>query len=439
MGRSGKRAAYVRRCLLAAALALSATVCALDGGQVEDRWSDEAGNNYQGAPPQPITDTGNTTQTTVTRDPAQEAYDAAQKSFDEGDWDAAIAELNKLLRDNPNVEKYKDLLRRALAEKIRAEADAAYRRGRGHLETRDWDRAIIELQIVRQARPNDGAVLELLKSARNMKAAGGADRTGTAYLRSGNLGRAIRYFREASNRAPGDQAFAANLKRALDAQQRETRQMLDRLSMALSRPASSRSMPMKGPANSSGRLTLKGPENSSGRLTLKRGVTSSGKRSGRDPVEDLTITERHYVRITTPEDWPKKFDPVIELTNEGLARLQDGADWAANEAVDQMWLKVHEVAGGRIPGYRVCKSLKEMGDVLFQDLSDVMVGMLDSDMNAIRQGVRAGGDPDDRGGFSDAYGPQRHAEGKKRQRDILRTAGKSAQWGVEGKYSLGGK
>ncbi len=108
----------------------------------------------------------------------------AKKDIDSGNYDKAIAQLNQILKDDPNNAEAKKLLEEAQAKKKAAE-DAQNKakertdslaKARSLINSGDYDGAIAILEELLKDNPNDTQAKNLLSQAQTKKAAADRDR-----------------------------------------------------------------------------------------------------------------------------------------------------------------------------------------------------------------------------------------------------------------------
>ena len=102
----------------------------------------------------------------------------AQKHYDNGEWDKAIAVLNEILKDNPKDTQAKNLLNQATAKKRAEEKAAAAAKDKADklaqakqaMKDGDYDKAVSTLTALARSYPNDPEISSLLDEAKKKKA-----------------------------------------------------------------------------------------------------------------------------------------------------------------------------------------------------------------------------------------------------------------------------
>ena len=148
-------------------------------------------------------------------------------------------------------------------------------------------------------------------------------------------------------------------------------------------------------------------------------------------VPSPRIVERYYVQIPPAKGtWHKYADPLVDVGNTALRRLQDGARWAADEAWNQARLKMESKLKS-LPSYDLYvsfKQLKEKLELLQKGCGDRVIEMQKRNMRAVREAIVLG---DVRGDLL--------AAGEEDRKAFARLAGEAAQPGAQGRWVPSGK
>ena len=97
----------------------------------------------------------------------------AKKDIDSGNYDKAIAQLNQILKDDPNNAEAKKLLEEAQAKKAAAEkaaTDAKIAQAKKDIGNGDYEKAIANLNQILKDDPNNAEAKKLLEEAKAKKA-----------------------------------------------------------------------------------------------------------------------------------------------------------------------------------------------------------------------------------------------------------------------------
>ena len=145
----------------------------------------------------------------------------AKKDIDSGNYDKAIAELNQILKEDPNNAEAKKLLEEAKSKKAAAEKEAANKskiaQAKKDIDSGNYDKAIAELNQILKDDPNNAEAKKLLEEAKAKKDAAekAKDRTdklskARSLMNGGNYDEAIDILNELLKEDPND-AQAKNL------------------------------------------------------------------------------------------------------------------------------------------------------------------------------------------------------------------------------------
>ena len=141
----------------------------------------------------------------------------AKKDVGNGDYEKAIAALNQILKDDPNNAEAKKLLEEAKAKKADADRNAKVAQAKKDIDSGNYDKAIAELNQILKDDPNNAEAKKLLEEAKAKKDAAekAKDRTdklskARSLMNGGNYDEAIDILNELLKEDPND-AQAKNL------------------------------------------------------------------------------------------------------------------------------------------------------------------------------------------------------------------------------------